>query len=199
MNRSIILFLAVLFLIILGFALILTGGHGNKKTPANSGPAIMALPDYSNTDATTSLTIGGIVNGDEMHRQIRITIGSEERKVDIIQGYGNNVINTQSFYNNPDAYGVFLRSISYAGFLNAIKKPAVTSNPAGQCPLGNTFIYQLNQEGETLSNLWSSTCGVKVGTLGGNSNLLQTLFQNQIPNYNTITQNVNLAATTTTQ
>ena len=192
--RSGVLGVAVVILIILGFLLILTGGHG-KKPATNTGPAVMALPDYADTDATTTLTIDGIVNGDEDHRAIRITVGADQRELDIIQGYSGHVLSTKTFYNTPQAYGVFLRSINDEGFLTRLKNSKSPNDERGQCPLGNRYIFELDQEGDTLSRLWASDCGATTGTFGGQTSQLQELFQDQIPGYNDLTGDVNLSNT----
>lgn len=195
MNRGVALFVGILILIFLGFLLILTGGNG-KKTPSNA-PAPMSLPDYATTDATVSFTTNGIVNGVDVHRAIRITVGQDQRELDILQGYSGQVLSSQTFANTTDAYKAFLTAINNAGFLAKIKKPLVPDSPVGQCPTGFTYVLQLNQEGDTLSNTWGSTCGAKVGNSAALISTTQQLFQNQITNYFTLTGSVNLSATTT--
>jgi hypothetical protein len=194
MNRAAVGFLAFIILIILVMVLIFGGGGTKKQTTKISVPTIMALPDYASTNATTSMTIDGRVNGDELHRAIRITIGQNQRQLDIIQGYSGHVISSQSFYNTQDAYNVFLRAINNSGFLLHAKKTkiAVPADERGLCPLGNRYIFELDQNGSTLSRLWASDCGVAVGTLGGSSSLLQSLFEAQVPKYQTLVGNVQL-------
>ncbi|HXY17851.1 MAG TPA: hypothetical protein VEH48_00295 [Candidatus Nitrosopolaris sp.] len=195
MRRDALLFIGIFILVILGFLLIITSGHGKKPAaPKTTAPAVLALPDYATTDATTSMTIDGTINGDELHRAIRITIGNDSRELQIIQGYSGHVLSTQSFYDTQDAYGVFLRAINNTGFLTKLKNSTAPSDERGQCPQGNRYIFELDQNGTTLSRLWASDCGAAVGTLGGNSSLLQSIFELQIPGYQNLVQNVNLAA-----
>lgn len=180
---------AVFFIILLGF--ILFGGHKSSK-PIVTGPIIHPLPEYANTDATVQMTIDGVVNGDETHRQIRISVGQAERDLDIIQGYSGHILETHNYYNTADAYSIFLKSIARGGFLSKNKKSKVSNDPAGYCPLGFRYIYNLNQGGDTLSSLWASSCSTSVGNLGGSNSLLRSLFQAQIPDYHTVTQHVDL-------
>jgi len=194
MNRSVAFFVGILILIFLGFLLILTGGNG-KKTPTNT-PEVVALPDYANTDATVSFTTNGIVNGVDIHRAIRITVGQDQRELDILQGYSGQVLSSQTFANTTDAYSAFLKAINNAGFLTKVKKPLVPASPDGQCPMGYTYVLQLNRGGNTLSNTWGSTCGTKVGNSAALITTTQQLFQNQITNYFTVIGSVNLSATT---
>src|SRR5437868_6189509 len=193
MRRSFATFLAFILFIIL-LVVLLTHGH-KKPHPVTTGPTILALPDYANTDASVSIMTDGIVNGDELHRQIRIIIGENTRTIEVIQGYNGTVIDTHTFENNNNAYDVFLRSINNSGFLVKNKKSRAPSDERGQCPLGFRYIFDLSNEGEDLSRLWTSSCAV--GNWGGNLETMRALFQDQIPNYQTITGNVNLQATST--
>ncbi len=169
--------------------IILFGGHKAPKKVI-TGPVIQPLPTYANTDATVQWTLDGVVNGDESHRQIRITVGQSQRELDIIQGYSGHILEIHNYYNTPDAYRVFLKSIQKAGFVSKVKKPKVSNDPEGYCPLGLRYIYTLNQGGDGLSTLWASSCSTSVGNLGGSSSLLNSLFKAQIPDYSTVTQHV---------
>jgi hypothetical protein len=191
MNK--IFFGIVGFIILMIIIVAILASGGGKKAPTVTGVTLKSLPNYSNTGATVSLTTQGRIRGDETYRSIRITVGEQERTVQIIQGYNGQVINSQFYPNNPAAYGVFLRSIGNSGFLARSKtKPASPNDERGQCPLGVRYVFELNQGTDELSRLWSSTCGLKVGTFGGNSSTIQTLFQRQIPDYSKFTSDVNL-------
>lgn len=181
----------IIFIVIL----VMLFGGGGKKPGAPVNP-IKPLADYAATDATTSFTVDGIVNGDEMHRAIRITVSASQRQLDVLQGYNPSVIQSNTFVNNQEAYTVFLKSIRNSGFLAKNNKSRAPADPAGQCPLGFRYILNLNQDGDDLSNLWASSCGSAVGNAAGVLSTIQTLFQDQIPSYSTLTSQVNLSATT---
>lgn len=177
--------------LILIFAVIF--GHG-KKTP--TGPQLNPLPDYASTDATVSFTVDGIVNADELHRSIRITVSSTQMTLDVLQGYNPRVIQSKSYENNQEAYTVFLKAINNYGFLNKLKSTKYSADERGVCPLGFRYILDLNQDGDDLSRTWATSCGSKVGTSGAAIQTIQTLFDYQIPNYQQLTGQVNLSATT---
>lgn len=179
-----------LFIIIL---VLLFGRGGKKPTP---GPTILPLADYAETTATVSFTTDGMVNGDEIHRSIRITVSSSQRQLDILQGYNPQVISSKSFINNQEAYNVFLKSIGFSGFLAKSNKKNIPASEIGQCPLGFRYILNLEQDGDDLSRLWASTCGKAVGNATGNILTIRSLFQNQIPDYTKLTNTVNLSMTT---
>ncbi len=193
MNR--IFFGIVGFVLLMIIIVIVLIGGGDEKKPLVTGPTLKTLPNYANTGATVSHTTQGIVNGEDIHYSIRITVGADERVLQIINGYNNQVVSSNVFPNTPAAYDVFLRSIGGQGFLTELKtdKP-VSDNENGYCPLGYRYIYELNQGQEELSRLWSSTCGTKVGNFGGKASSVQRLFQLQITGYNNLTSKVNLSS-----
>ena len=194
MYRLPIIFAVVMITLIAGILLIF-GGHKtpNTSNTASNNPALVLkpLPDYANTDAVITLTTDGHINGDDLHRQIRITVSQNKRELDIIQGYSGTVVSSQTYYNTEDAYNVFLRSIYLSGFtLNSKAKPAAPASELGQCATGFRYIFDVNQDGNDLSRLWTSSCAT--GTFGGNSDLVQSLFQAQIPNYQKTADSVEL-------
>lgn len=188
-RRLIFIFVGLIALILL-FAIIF--GGGKKPTPINP---LKPLPDYANTTATVSFTTDGLINGDELHRQIRITVGPDSRTLDIIQGYSGQVIRTKDFYNTQDAYSVFLKALNNEGFLANDLKAKVPADSSGQCPLGFRYVFSLDQDGGNLFNSWTSSCGPSVGNSKASLDAITTLFQNQIPDYSLRTEDVNLSST----
>ena len=188
------MYLGRLFAAFLGFILIiilvifLFVGGGKKNTPTT--PA-KTLPSYANTDATVSMTIDGPINGDDAHRAIKVTVGQNSRELDVIQGYSGTVIQTNPFYNSQNAYNVFLHAINLSGFTLLRKGTSASLDSTGQCALGERFTFTLEQDGNVISHLWTSTCGTSTGNFAGNSPSLQQLFEAQITNYDTLTENVN--------
>lgn len=167
---------------------------GKKPAPVNT-VQVKPLPEYAATDATVSFTTDGIVNGDELHRAIRITISANQRTLDVLQGYNPSVIQSKSFVNNQEAYDVFLRAINNSGFLLKTKNSKAVTDERGLCPLGFRYILDLNQDGDDLSRLWASSCGSSVGNSAAAIPTITELFQNQIPNYDSLVGQVNLSAT----
>src|SRR3989344_4092800 len=192
-NRYLIGFAVVILLMLVGIILIFSGGGGEKKPIQEQ---IKPLPEYVDTFAEVSYTQRGIINGEDIHREIRITVGQFQRRLDIIAGYSGKVIQTQTFSNSVPAYREFLAAIAGAGFLAEKKVSPSQADTLGKCPLGLLYKFELNDGGEILSFLWSSSCGKDSGTMKVNSSTLQTLFKNQITNYNQVVSDVNLKATT---
>jgi hypothetical protein len=186
-NRYLIGFAVVILLMLIGIILLFSGGDG--KPPAEQ--QLRPLPDYSDTFAEVSFTQRGIINGEDAHREIRVTVGQFQRRLDIIAGYSGNVIQTQTFSNSVPAYREFLAAIRDLGFLSERKASPAQADPLGKCPLGQLYEFELNDGGEVLSYLWSSSCG-NIGTLKVKATDLQKMFKNQITNYNQLVSGVKL-------
>lgn len=176
--------IAVILLLFLG--IILFRGPSKPKEPAVAGKK---LPDYSSTDAQVRLTIDGVINSEEQHRAVKITIGKDQRSIDIIQGYQNHLLKTQVYGNNQSAYFQFLSAINLLGYTK--ERKTLNNDISGQCPLGSRFSYELINAGDADFDRWNTSCGSGLGTFGSQSpSTVRTLFERQIPDYNTLIQGV---------
>jgi hypothetical protein len=134
------------------------------------------------------MTVDGPINGDDAHRAIRIIVDRFQRRITILTGYNYNVIEEHKIPNNQTAYDIFLRALNNSGFM-AKRTDAKVTDERGQCPLGTRTIFELNNSGDIISHLWTSSCGASTGTLGVGPSTLQSLFQAQITDYNKIISN----------
>jgi hypothetical protein len=190
--RYIFAIIGVFLLILIGLILIF-GGGGKKKTATNPGaPALMALPDYAPTDAFVTMTMDGRVNGDDVHRAIKVTVSRDQRVLDIIQGYSGHVIDSHSFPNNEEAYNVFLHALNNSGFMAKRKGANLSADFTGVCPTGTRTVFALNQSVDILSQRWTTSCDAVPGTLGTDAGLMIDLFQAQITGYSDLTSQVSL-------
>jgi hypothetical protein len=180
--------LVIIFIFVIGIAL-LFGGHKKTTSPK---PVVLTLPDYASTNAQVSFNTDGTINGDDLHRAIRITVSRDQRTLEIIQGYNGKVINKYSQDNNENAYSAFLKSLNSAGFLAQRKGTKLEVDYSTICPLENRYALALNQGSQTISKLWSSDCGNSSGDFGGAFDVVQALFQDQITGYQNLTDQVEL-------
>lgn len=181
----------VLILVVLG-NLIFGGKKSTKETKADVTQTSFANSAESNS-AVTFVT-AGVINGVDMHRQIRIIVNNTTRVLDIIDGYSGKVLSTQSYPNTQEAYREFLSALYTSGYT---KENPANTNPdvSGRCPLGTRFIYMSAGIPNVPDELWTTNCKTVIGTFGGDSSSVNQLFRLQIPDYAGQTANVNLAAT----
>lgn len=170
--------LGLLFLVV--FLLFNAGG----KPKAVITPR--TLDSYASTDAEVVMTIDGPINAAQEHQQVRITVGQGDVTFEQIQGYNGNVVNTQNYANTQSSYDNFLLSLAHAGFTQGDNSSSLRDE-RGFCALGDRYIFQLQQDGQTIERYWATSCG-KPKTYLGALNLTITLFQNQVPNYNVLTE-----------
>jgi hypothetical protein len=187
--RNLVIFLLICFVLIFAVVKIFGGKPKPAPNPAPTAPVVKSLPEYANSYAEVSFTTDGHINGDDKHRAIKITVDQFQRKLDILGGYNYNVVEEHTQANNKEAYEVFLTALKNEGFVVKRTNTKDPKSEVGQCPLGLRKVYELNDSGDVLSRLWGSSCGTKVGTFGGNSGAVQSLFQAQITDYNKIISN----------
>lgn len=186
--RYIVGFILIIVFIIFGIILF-TGG---KNAPKKGQIAPKTLPDYANTSASVQLTTEGIINADQIHRSIIINVSNTSSTIQVVQGYQNHVIQTNTFSNNPDSFSKFLYSIYRLNYTKVRKTKQTNSN--GACPLGYLYTYEVQNIPDVKdTSTWSTSCGSQ-GTFGGVPAQVRQLFQLQIPGYSTLTTGVDLNA-----
>lgn len=175
--------LVALGLIIILIILLLTGG---KKAVPTQQPK--TLTDYASTDSQVSMTIDGPVNADSEHDQVRVSVDSANVTYEHIRGYQGDVVQTKVFENNQDAYDVFLHALLHAGYSLGSNDPQFRDE-RGYCSTGDRYIFELTEGDKTITRYWSSSCG-SPKTYEGNTGLTITLFQAQVPSYETLTGSI---------
>lgn len=184
--RYFIGFVATVGLIILLIILIFHGGGSKPKVPVTQ----KTLASYATTDASAVMIADGPIGADQNHEQVQIIVSNSDATFEHIKGYQGNVVKTQNYANNTAAFTNFLFALDRAGFTNGSNASAL-KDERGFCPLGDRYIFSLRQGGQTLERYWATTCG-GTRTYLGSFDLTRELFQNQIPNYSTLIQDVTL-------
>jgi hypothetical protein len=185
MRRYFFGLLLVVALLILLIVLIVHGG-GKPKVPTSS----RTLDSYSNTSATVSMEIDGPINAQSEHDQLLVTIGSNSATLQVMQGYNGNVTKTDNYANTQAAYDAFLHALEYAGFTEG-STASNLSDDSGYCPLGDRYVFELQQNGSSIERYWTTNCSGTPHSFAGNVGLVTTLFQNQIPGYSTDVESLN--------
>jgi len=149
------------------------------------------LADLASTDATVRQITAGPITAIENYREIRITINSTQRSINVLDGYQGNILAQQTFTNTTESYQSFLAALDRSGY--TLAKKSQFDTVAGLCPLGNRYSYELydtpgNSSFKSFSR-WSLSCS-NIATFGGSGSTVRTLFRSQIPNYQTFINGV---------
>lgn len=163
-----------------------------SETPGTGqdGDKVVTLKEEAGGDATLVYTIEGKIVGEEQHRSVRISVNRNIRTLEVLEGYTEKVIRSESLSNNSDAYDAFVAALDVAGFSR--ERDSKFEDRHGLCPFGRRYTYELRKNGEEPVDTWSTSCSTKDGTFGGAQPTVQQLFQNQIPNYSQLTSQVTL-------
>lgn len=180
----------VIVLLVLLVVLILRIGPDQPAVINQTGEKQVKLADYEDTSATAQITVRGVIRAREEHRAVRISVSPNERVIEIIEGYDENVINRRTYPNSREAYKVFLSALEHAGFTR--KQETDINDERGVCPLGERTTYLLQENSEHVFRTWSSTCSGQSGSYGGNKYMVKELFEKQIPDYREVTRTVRL-------
>jgi hypothetical protein len=182
--RYFIGFLLSIGVVVLAFVLILhifSGGSSNKN--------VQPLINYANTDTTVQFTeLSPLVN-DQTYDGFTINIGASESIIQTLQGYNQTITNTQTFNNNETGFADFLGALDLAGFQKGNTSPS-KSDSRGYCATGDTYVFQTITSSGTSQRWWWTSCNE--GNFGGNAKRVISLFEQQIPNFQTITENLAL-------
>ena len=176
--RQITIFLIFVVGIIVILSLLFGGSKGSKKNPAPS----FDLLKYSTRDSKVVAITDGLINGDDEHRAIRITVDRNTRRIDVIQGYQGTIIATKSYDNNQKAYDEFMHALAKTGF-GKTRKTTVPSED-GVCATGRRYVFEVIDNNDSVSRTWTANC-IKGNTIAVPTKVTN-LFRNQITDYDQV-------------
>lgn len=174
--RFLIAILVTIGLIVLIIVLLLRG------TGTNPAKQALDLGSYAfNGASEAQLIIDGPIVAESKHQGLKIGVAENEVTLTIYDGYEQNVIKTQTYVSNSDAYAAFLHALQHASFTDGNSNKDV-SDERGYCPGGFRYILSFNDGAKNLIRYWSTSCGN--GTFRGQLSTILFLFKAQVPDYN---------------
>jgi hypothetical protein len=182
--RYLVGFLSIFALILLVLLLIIRGFSGD-----GGGDDRKQLTTYARTGTVMRLTIDGPINADLQHQGVRITVGRSETQVEILQGYRQIPVASQTYTSNEEAYGTFLRALQLMNYDRGDKNPTLRDE-RGFCPDGNRYIFEIANGSNQIQRYWRTSC--KEGNFKGDLPGIVDLFENQIPDYGKFIKGVEL-------
>jgi hypothetical protein len=172
--RPILAGLVGIGLIVLVIVLIVKALSGAPSAPTSQ----VDITKYASTpNASATLLIDGPTNVDQDHRQVKITVSSTENEIDIIQGYQNTVMDSQTYPNNSVAFASFLQALK---LMNFSKGKSSNVDYRGYCPTGERYVYTFSNGENDLFTYWSTSCSGQ-GTFEGSAPGVRVQFVRQIP------------------
>lgn len=150
----------------------------------------IALRELVDENSEVIYTTSGRIIADEEYRTVRITVSDSQRRFEILEGYNLAVQERVDLPNTSAAYEEFLRALEEAGFDNV--DWSERSSEKGKCPTNRRHVYRALIDGEEAIRSWSSPCRGQRGNFGGNSRLIERLFQGQIPEYRERTRDLRI-------
>lgn len=185
--KYILISLGVVLLIIFGIVIFNRGGTEKPRTSDKKSVTLAEV--IKNDDSSVEYNVAGEINATENHRAIQIIISPTSRTVNVYTGYEGQILNTQTYTNNKNAYSDFITALGRAGFSKERRIDA-NINPQAICPTGSRTHYKIFDGSQEQMDRWTASCAS--GSYGGNVSLTNTLFTAQIPDYNTITKGVSI-------
>lgn len=191
MPRKYVLALIIIAFVFFGgiFLLVrLISGGGDEQPNEPKTSQVQKTNKLSIDAKKVSYTVYGRVLGEEDRRAIRITIDDFERKMEVLQGYDENVVQTERAPNKSSAFEAFLLALETAGFTT--RDTAVKTDDRGLCPLGNRYVFETEFDDSSTIRTWTTSCSTKGVSFKGNRPTVDTLFKAQIPKYSELTNNI---------
>ncbi len=182
--------LAVVAFIILVVVILTHRGPKTATTKTANGAKTVQLTDYIDKNSEVHLYVDGQLNAIEDHRAMEIIVAPKSRTMTVYQGYNLDVLRRQTYTNDQASYDNFMRALAHLNFVKE-RVGVKQIDERGVCPAGNRYIYELREDGQDVTRLWSTSCGGQ-GTFIGIGPSIRMLFQKQIPDYSKLLQNVQL-------
>lgn len=168
-----------------------TGSNADTKSASGNPPESEPLEKAREAGKPVQFVQRGVVNGQDIHRSLRITVSPTARTIDILEGYNGTVIKSQTFSNTSAAYDAFVAALDGAGFTKSTD--AAGRGTEGEvCPLGYLYTYEIDPNAsQDFYRTWATSCSASQGTFTGSRPQVKTLFQRQIPDYAKFMNGVN--------
>lgn len=180
------LFILVIILIVRAFS----GGGGTETPQVQPTP----ITSYVDTATEMQVVVSGPIVAQEQHDSIRITVGRDERTIEVLKGYQEEVVASRSFENTQEAYDEFLHALSAYGYANGTSSDE--SGEKGRCSNGSRYVFTIVDGAREIERRWTTTCESIKGNFVGNRVSVMRLFRTQIPtsDYRDLTRGTNVSA-----
>ena len=195
-NSSRVLPIVLLLIIIaIAIAALVSVGRaifgGGTSTPAQVDTSEQTLLNTSLTHAVR-MTVRGPIVADENFRSYQVTVSPTNRSLVTYSGYLDQTIDSKQLSNNTQAYTQLVYALNRAGMVSGTALTGDKNDMRGVCATGQVYVFETLDSGNTVKNLWTSTCSGSKGSFKADVSQVQSLFLEQIPNSDELTSAVSL-------
>lgn len=177
------LVIVLLFVIIF---MIVRGG-GDDKVPETRRELTSYVED---TTFTVSETIVGPITSADQHSEIQIQVTNQAATIEVSKGYDGNVVKSNTYPITTNGFAEFLNALDKVGFTKGNTADNLKDDK-GYCPTGVRYIFEVRDGSDTIQRFWATSCrGAK--SYRGDLPLTLQLFKAQIPDYNQVTEDLDL-------
>ena len=190
MPKRYILVLLVITAIFFGgiFLLVrLISGVGDDTPKEQTSSQTQTVKKLSTDAQSVTYTVYGKVVAEEDRRAIRITISDSERKLEVLQGYDENVLKSERLSNKHSSFEALLLALETAKFTT--RDTSIKTDDRSLCPLGSRFVYETKYDDSNIRS-WLTSCTANSASFKGDKSMVDTLFKAQIPKYSEVTNGV---------
>jgi hypothetical protein len=178
-----------IFLLIFAIILIVHHGGGKGKVPETQ----KVLTSYADdSGAAVKETLVGPINAQSQHDEVQITVTNSSTTFELDKGYDGNAVKTKVYPMDQTSFAEFLYALDRAGFTVGNTTDDKLKDDRGYCSTGTRYIFEALENGNDTERFWTSSCG-SPKTFKGNTSLVLSLFQAQVPDYDSLTENTNFS------
>lgn len=135
-------------------------------------------------------TIDGPVVANENHRSAVVEVAPSIVTMTVYKSYGQQVVSQNTYPNTNAAYQTFLDALHQLNVNDRLQGTTESDDNAesGVCPQGRRFILEVDSE----LRRWTTSCSSDDGNAGFSMSELNTLVEDQVPDFDEIVRDIDL-------
>lgn len=164
---------------------------GGEQQAAQVDTSQEALLNTS-VDYSVRMTVRGKLVADETFRSYQVTVSPNGRTLTSYTGYLAQPLETKQLGNNVKAYDEFVHALDKAALSKGSAFSGAQDDTRGVCATGQVHEFEILSGMTVVKRLWTSTCKGSPGSLKASVKQLESLFLQQIPDYKTQLNKIDL-------
>lgn len=146
----------------------------------------------TSADREVRMTVRGAIVANEAFRSYQIRVSPNSRTLTTYTSYLAKPIDRIALGNNVPAYEEFVHALDKANLANGAELTGDRNDLRGVCATGRVYEFQIINAGETVKQLWTSTCKGSRGSLDASVDQLTNLFIAQVPDAQSLIRELDL-------